>query len=105
MKGENIMAIEDYYFSRKHVPLTVRSGSPKEAIMNESTRQRVSKSITSSFLLSLVFLVSATAACAAARPVYVIAHRCNDIEDIGKALRKGANSIECDVRIDDPGRQ
>jgi len=31
------------------------------------------------------------------RPAWVIAHRCNDIDDIAVALRKGANAIECDV--------
>jgi len=31
------------------------------------------------------------------RPVWVIAHRCNDIRDIAVASKKGANAIECDV--------
>jgi len=31
------------------------------------------------------------------RPVWIIAHRCNDIRDIAVAVRKGANAIECDV--------
>lgn len=35
------------------------------------------------------------------RPTYLIAHRCNDRGDIGPALEKGANAIECDVRIKD----
>lgn len=34
------------------------------------------------------------------RPVYLIAHRCNDPEDIEKALSQGANAIECDLRWD-----
>lgn len=34
------------------------------------------------------------------RPIYLIAHRCNDPADIRDALQKGANSIECDVRRD-----
>jgi hypothetical protein len=32
------------------------------------------------------------------RPVYVIAHHCNASEEIGHALQRGANAIECDVR-------
>jgi len=31
------------------------------------------------------------------RPVWIIAHRCNDIRDIAVASKKGANAIECDV--------
>ena len=33
----------------------------------------------------------------AKRPVWIIAHRCNDLDDIAVASRKGANAIECDV--------
>lgn len=32
------------------------------------------------------------------RPVYIIGHRCNDVEDVGLALSKGCNALECDVR-------
>jgi glycerophosphoryl diester phosphodiesterase len=35
-----------------------------------------------------------------ARPIYVIAHRCNDPEDIGRAVSQGANAIECDLQYD-----
>jgi len=34
----------------------------------------------------------------AKRPIYVIGHRCNDVEDIQAALKDGANTIECDFR-------
>ncbi len=37
------------------------------------------------------------------RPFYVIAHRCNNVEDIRKVISKGANAIECDVRSNDGG--
>lgn len=33
------------------------------------------------------------------RPIYVIAHRCNDLDKIQQALDSGANAIECDVRL------
>ncbi len=32
------------------------------------------------------------------RPFYIIAHRCNDLDEIDEALQAGANTIECDVR-------
>ncbi len=35
------------------------------------------------------------------RPAYLIAHRQNDKGDIAGALQKGANAIECDVRVKD----
>jgi hypothetical protein len=35
------------------------------------------------------------------RPVYVIGHRCNDPEDIHKALENKANAVECDIWIDE----
>ena len=35
------------------------------------------------------------------RPVYVIGHRCNDVDDIKKAFENKANAVECDVWIDD----
>lgn len=35
-----------------------------------------------------------------ARPVYLIGHRLNDPEDIGKGLAKGCNAIECDLKYD-----
>ncbi|MEL6718194.1 MAG: hypothetical protein AAFP82_05715 [Bacteroidota bacterium] len=33
------------------------------------------------------------------RPIYVIAHRCNDPDIIQEAVLSGANAIECDVRF------
>jgi hypothetical protein len=39
------------------------------------------------------------------RPVYVIGHRCNDPGDIGIALNKGANAIECDLQYDKKSKQ
>lgn len=33
------------------------------------------------------------------RPVYLIAHRCNAPKEIERALKAGANAIECDVRF------
>ena len=35
------------------------------------------------------------------RPIYVIGHRCNDIEDVEKAFENKANAVECDVWHDD----
>ena len=35
------------------------------------------------------------------RPIYVIGHRCNDIEDIKKAFENKANAVECDIWLDD----
>jgi glycerophosphoryl diester phosphodiesterase len=40
-----------------------------------------------------------------ARPIYVIAHRCNDTEDIGRAISQGANAVECDLQYDEATRQ
>lgn len=34
----------------------------------------------------------------AQRPVYVIAHHCNAADEVGKAIKRGANAIECDVQ-------
>src|SRR4051812_16832775 len=35
------------------------------------------------------------------KSLYIIAHRCNDLKKPAKALKQGANAIECDVWIDD----
>jgi hypothetical protein len=35
------------------------------------------------------------------RKVYVIAHKCNNIKKVRKAIRQGANGIECDLRNDE----
>lgn len=35
------------------------------------------------------------------RPVYIIGHRCNDLDDIRVAVTSGANAIECDLKYDD----
>jgi hypothetical protein len=35
------------------------------------------------------------------RPIYVIGHRCNDIEDVTKAFENKANAVECDIWLDD----
>jgi glycerophosphoryl diester phosphodiesterase len=34
------------------------------------------------------------------KPIWIIAHRCNDENDVPVALTEGANSIECDVMSD-----
>jgi hypothetical protein len=39
------------------------------------------------------------------RPVYVIGHRCNDPEDIGLAISRGCNAIECDLQYDSTSRE
>ncbi len=39
----------------------------------------------------------------AKRPIYLIAHRCNNSKDIHNALQSGANAVECDIRCDAPG--
>ncbi|MFK8009391.1 MAG: hypothetical protein AB8H03_23725 [Saprospiraceae bacterium] len=39
------------------------------------------------------------------RPVYVIGHRCNDVEDIGIAISKGANALECDLQYNESSNQ
>jgi len=38
-----------------------------------------------------------------ARMKYVIAHRCNSLGDVEAALARGANAVECDVRVADDG--
>jgi len=51
--------------------------------------------------LAVVRPVAAAAAVTTApaeAPRYIIAHRCNSVRDIAKALENGANGLECDVR-------
>lgn len=38
------------------------------------------------------------------RPFYIIAHECNTLKKINRALRQGANGIECDLWRDEEGR-
>jgi len=33
------------------------------------------------------------------RPFYLIAHECNTVEEVEKALKAGANSVECDLQF------
>ena len=35
-----------------------------------------------------------------ARPVYAIAHKCNDQYDVVQAIHRGFNAIECDLKYD-----
>lgn len=39
------------------------------------------------------------------RPVYVIAHRCNDSEDIGRAISQGCNALECDLQYNSTSKE
>src|SRR5262249_58412444 len=50
--------------------------------------------------LPLAALLASSPAWAGAkkRPLYVIAHRCNDPEKVTAAVAAGANAIECDPR-------
>jgi hypothetical protein len=36
-----------------------------------------------------------------ARPVWIVAHACNEPDEVDSALADGANAVECDVRCDD----
>lgn len=35
------------------------------------------------------------------RPFYLIAHECNTVEKVAKALKAGANAVECDIQFKD----
>ena len=35
-----------------------------------------------------------------ARPFYLIAHRCNSPTEVEKAIKDGANAVECDLQYD-----
>lgn len=54
-------------------------------------------------LTSLIFLLFSGSSACAQRPIYVIAHRVNDVDTIDKALSLGANAVECDIRFWRPG--
>lgn len=39
------------------------------------------------------------------RPIYIIGHRCNDLDDIDLAIERGANALEIDIQYDDNNRK